>query len=497
MEELIYLVIWLAKAAVKAYRKRQGHSGLPGGDAPEDVPPVVHPTDSLAAHAEAVAGAGRALSREARSFLAGTPQDPAERVLQDVARERVVAAADGAAEHAPRADLRQLDALGAGLQFHGRMLQALARMAGQREDATRRGLLRDVEAVAMALYGPLLESQRRRGFPLNTRQAVAFHGETPGSLSPLLARSAVAPVEVSVRLQHDVLAWPMVAREIGRDVVLSTDGMLEQIRSAADFPVPGSSFDAGFLTEEEVSRALAPWQLELCADAIAALIQGPAYLASLTALLRSPDQPYKVRLVELQNGRATARPPADLRVLVVAETLARVGFADEGGRFTEQWSDEHPLGMEFFYPTGGGRFAAVPEDLYVQPVRTLATVVCQHQLPSLAGMHLLDVPEFHHSLGRQRETARTVEELERGLRPSSADPRVIVAACTLAAREQTDLRARLLPILRGAIVGGADDTDAPVALRTRTAAEGWLDPQVIRDALVLQDVFARRGSPPG
>ena len=496
MEELIYQVIWLVKAGTKAYRKRKERIRQPGGERGGDGEAEVQVTaDAAVDRAAAVAEASRELSREVQAFVGAPARGPAKRALQDVARGQVLAAADSAAGQAPRVEPWQLDSLGAGLQFHARMLTALRRLAAQREDPVRRGLLRDLDAVAMACYQPLLESQRRRGFPLATRQAVAFLGETPGTLSPLLARTEVAPVEVSARLQHDVLAWPLIAREVGRDLVLSTDGMLEQVRVAAGFPTPSPTIDTGYLTEDEVLQALSSWQLELSADAVGALLLGPSYLASLTRLYRSPDQPYKVRLVELQGARATSSPPADLRVQVASEVLSRMGFAAEAEQLTVPWTDDHPLGMEFFYPTGGGRFASVPEDLYLQPVRTLAGVIGQHQLPSLAGMHLLDIPDFHHSLDRQRKVERTLEEIRRGLRPSDDDPRVIVAACALAAAGLPEWRAGLMPVLRGAVVGGPEDADAPVAVASAGGSEGWLDPQVLRDALVLQDVFARRGLP--
>jgi len=503
VDALVYLLIWLGKAAIKAYRRRQARAaGLPVPDDDEGHPaqvpgPATAPAevDALAREASGLDASARALADRARAFAATPGRDDAERALRAVARDHLAGAAEGVVDRARLVSdrPRELGRLARGLGFHSRTLTALERLDGQRADVARRGLLRDVEAVAMAFYRPLLDSQARRGFPLYTRQTVAVLGESPGLLSGLLAGTAVAPIEASVRTQVDALAWPLVAREVGRDILLSTDGMLEQVRAAAGYPAPRPPPAPGYLTEDDVIGALGSWQTELCADAVATLLLGPAYLAALTGLLKSPDQPYRIRLVELrEDGAPTPTPPADLRVACAAQVLDRVGYLADAERITGQWREQHPLDLEYFYPTGGGRYAAVPEDLYSQPVQDLAAVVCQHQLQALAGMQLMDVPGLHHSLGRQREVEQALDRLRAGGAPVQEDPRVIVAAAALLAHERPALRNQLVPTLRGAIVGGRDDPAVAVPVTPRGEREELFDPAVLRDALVLEDVFRRR-----
>ncbi len=511
MDALVYLVVWLAKAALKAYRRRQGQAGgQAGAGAPAGAEGGRDPTaasshpatapaqvDAAARHASALAGTGRKLAERALAFAGRSARDPAERELRSVAADPIAVTSQQAADAVRRvADRpRELDLIRRRLSFHTQVLSALEQLDGQRADGGRRALLRDIEALAMAFYQPLLDSQNRRGFPLYTRRTVASLGESPGRLAAILAGTTVAPIEVSVRTQVDALAWPLVAREVGRDILLSTDGIFEQVRAAAGYPPPRPPPAPGYLTEDDVIGALGAWQTELCADAIGAVLLGPSYLAALTGMLHSPDQPYRIRMVELRDdGSPAPTPPADLRVTCAAEVLARIGFAAEADRQLAPWREQHPQDLEYFYPTGGGRYAAVPEDLYTQPAQTLAAVVCNHQLQSLAGMHLLDVPGLHHSLDRERRVERTVDQILAGRVPTSDDPRVIVSACALAAQHKPELRNALIPTLRGAIVGGPEDQQTAAPTRASHVREGLFDPAVLRDAIALSDVFERKSA---
>jgi len=421
MDALFELLVWLLRAAYKAYRKRQ--LGQDGADEEE-------PDHST-----------RAVPR--------APQ--VTRTAVDEASET----------------LRELEAL--------------------RRDAERPAFLRDVEFVARALYEPLLEFQRRRGIPLSTREVVAVEGESPGDLTRLCAGAPLAPIEVSSRLRLDVLAWPTIAREVGRDILFSLEGFDDGVRTAAQFPQARPVLDPGYLDESHVMGALGSWRVELCADGLGSLLTGPAYLASLVSLHRQPREPYRTRTVPVARGRVQPTPPAELRVQASAAVLEQLGFADEAGALLDDWTDVHGDPMEFLFPIGGGRYAAIPEDMLLQPVRELARALCAHTSPSLAGMHLVDVPDLHFSLARHREATAVAAS---SMQDHGGDPRPLLAGYALAGYRDPDRRAQLRSMLHFA-PARATQRSAP-SRPTATAPETLVSPAVLRDAVVLQGVMQRK-----
>ena len=492
MEALVQIVIWLVRAAYKAYRESQqgqamaeadasGETGkLPAGAAPRQV-----------AADPGLAGELAAFEGDLRRFT--TPTDPDRATLQRAASEAL----------SPRAErwTQQLqvnpDEAQATVPFElaaaRRELAALERIAAQRGADERGELLERVDAVATALYRPLLEFQDRRDLPLSTRHTAALIGEVSGSLTATLAGVSVAPIEVSVRLQHDVVAWPGIAREVGHDILLSLGGFEAELRRAAGFPEARSvDLTAGYLTEEHVVRSLGGWLTPLCADGIAALLLGPAYLAHLIALERIPDQPFKVRAVQVVQGHVAPTPPAELRVQMAAAVLERVGFAAEAVSLLETWNQVHGADLEFYFPVGSGRYATLGEDFYVQPTRDLARVLCSEQVEALSGMHLLDVPGLHHSLGRQRQAEAVSKAFALG-NTRQDDSRAVVAGAALLGLEAPDQRVPTLSLLQRSIPVASRTRPTDDRIRRQLARETLLSRDVIRDAMVLPRVLQRKG----
>ncbi len=498
MDLLFRLIIWLVKMGYKAYKESQAEAAAQAAGSQQAAQAqaaaaAVHTpqmSDAMQAVASQLDDVAEDLASTAREFAGSTTDDPAREALRRVAKETIE---ETAQEH--RMELRTgdiapgaTDRIHGSLTFHRRMIGGLESLDAQRTDPGRSGLLTDVDMAAMACYQPLLDFQRRRNIPLATRRTVAFFGETPGSMAPLFARTSVAPVEVSMRLQHDVIGWPLIGREIGRDIVLSTVGLWGELRDAAGFPQPGAQINAGFVTQDDVQGALGAWLLELAADGIGTLVMGPSYLAALTVLLRVPDKPFRTRVVGLSDGRVSSIPPAELRVQLAAKVLDRIGYSEAASRMLAAWEEVHGGDIEFYFPTGNGRYAAVPENYYVDPTHDLARTICSQQVPSLAGMHLVDVPGFHFSLGMNKNAEAALAMMRSGRTPSG-DPRALVAAAGLLGYEEPARRVPTLSLLRAGLSPHAKSASRRV-VTIATGDEHLLSPQVIRDALLLEDVFS-------
>lgn len=494
MEALIQIVIWLVRAVYKAYRESQSGQAVDAADGsggsrellPGEAAGPVQVDPSLD---EAV----QSFQAELRAFT--TSRGPG--------REQLVQAADAALSErvAEWETLLKVSPEEAQRRIPGelaegrRALAALKKIAAQREGGgDRAAFLQRVDAVATALYSPLLEFQRRRGFALSTRYAAAFVGETSASLTAALARVEVAPIEVSVRLQHDAIAWPAIAREVARDILASLDGYEAELRRAAAFPgAQAVDLTAGYLTEEHVVRSQGAWLQPLAADAIATLLFGPAYLAHLVSLLRIPDQPFKVRVVQVASGFVSGTPPAELRVQISAAVLEQIGFADEANGLLVGWNDTHGADLEFYFPVGGGRYATLGEDFYVQPARALARAVCGEQVAALSGMHLVDVPDLHHSLGRQRQTEAVAQAFALGTPPRKDDPRAVITGAALLGQRDPEQRVAVLPLIQQSIEIEAPERQTRDPIAQRLEKETLLSPDVIRDAMVLPRVLQRKG----
>jgi len=490
MDALAELLIWLIRAAYKAYRRRLLGDGeedeaelqITARAAPPDDPGTIR------RRIEAELGDVRS---EIDAFARTESDDPVVRSLQDFAARSLLDGVDARLDASrtssdPAAAAPHFAAEAAAARRASRTLQ---RMVDQRLEPRQASLLRDVEVVANALYQPLLEFRRKRSIPLSSRTVVAVEGETPGDLTRLFARSPLAPIEVSARLHHDVLGWPTIALEVGRDLLASLHGMGDEVRAAAGFPRARPRLDPGYLSEAHVQGALGTWLPELCADGLASMLAGPAYLASLVALRRQPDRPYRTRTVQVADAHVLPIPPAELRVRTATAVLQQLGFADEATELLDDWVDDHGDLLEFLFPVGGGRYAAIPEDMWLQPVRDLARALCAHQSPLLEGLHLVDVPDLHYSLARHRE-AEAVAASAGGSHVE--DPRAAMAGYALKAYREPELRMQLLPLLRASCGHLVPQRADRPSQREPSTGESLLSPGVLRDAVVLQDVFRRR-----
>jgi hypothetical protein len=492
VEALIQIVIWLARAAYKAYRKSQQGQAMAEADAAGETGELL----SGAPPRQVTADPGldskvASFEGDLRQFT--TPADPDRAILQRAASEALSPRVEQWSHQIKVAPDEAQATVPFELGSARRELAALQRIAAQRGADDRGVLLDRVDAVAMALYRPLLDFQQRRDLPLSTRHTAALVGEAGGSLTGALSRIPVAPIEVSVRLQHDVVAWPSIAREVGRDILLSLDGFEAELRRAAAFPdARPVDLTAGYLTEEHVVRSLGGWLTPLCADGIAALLLGPAYLAHLIALERIPDQPFKVRVVQVVQGHVAPVPPAELRVQMAAAVLERVGFAAEAVSLLDAWNQAHGADLEFYFPVGGGRYATLGEDFYLQPVRDLARVLCSEQVDALSGMHLLDVTDLHHSLGRQRQAEAVSMAFALG-NSREEDPRAVVAGAALLGVEDPDQRVAALSLLQRSVVVESRARPTLDPIRRQLDRETLLSPDVIRDAMVLPRVLQRKG----
>ena len=275
-----------------------------------------------------------------------------------------------------------------GLQI---VLQVMKEILKQRSNERDRAVLGDADALASACYTPVLDFAHNHQLPITSNQPMTlFH---PGGTFIELAfiKQKLAPIGLPENYRTEPWWWPAIAHEIAHDFYASLPGLEPELIDLLDL----DSTQTGSITigTETFNRYLYRiWVEEIFADAVGALMIGPAYLKAMIAIFRNPDAPKNVLTLPISNdGQIDVHPPRHLRVHITGSFLHRQGFSGEVREMVRSWDQEHGQPEEL---TIGMRHQQ--QSVALAPLISLGESIADQlynaQLQSLASHRLADVP---------------------------------------------------------------------------------------------------------
>ncbi|MEC8424919.1 MAG: hypothetical protein VX000_14140, partial [Myxococcota bacterium] len=445
MDLLFYLVIWIGRAILKAYRSGRGaprdsvddpgnrREPEPGTAGPRRSSPVRSSLGTLdrmlqeldvAAHGAPVHAKALAVLSERFAALGpgGRPfldliegrlrpeiraaEDLIRRVTQQV-RSAPPAQAVGvlhAAEHLPAA--RRI--LGAA---PGR-IAGLQRLAGSREDPSTRAVLADADAMAAALWAPFHAFAIRHELAVPDAQPVTALATDGASVGADLL-SARTPV---LRVPRDVAADPYrqtaVAHEIARLAWMRVPGLAKQTLDAMDIDAtPALLRLHDGRIRGSLRQPFRAWAEEMFCDAMTVMLLGPSGLRGLLHRVASPADLDAIQLAHASRGRSYApEPPAHLRIGMAASLLARMGFEAEAQSIQADWDRLHRSVDSVVLPCQDERLIRVPASVLLDFIGPRLETWFNAELPALAGFRLESIPGWMMSPGVWARVRRRAAE---------------------------------------------------------------------------------------
>jgi len=203
--------------------------------------------------------------------------------------------------------------------------------------------------------------------------------------------------------------WGMgvVLHEIGHNLQADL-GVWDETRLALQRRVLGVTGDAW------LTRIYSRWHREIFADLIALLLGGPASAHAMADFLAyPPSRAFGFRPLGVH-------PVPYLRVFILAQMLARMGFSDDAQRLNRVWRGLYPA------PVQGAR---IPINLLRTAPRIIPHVVDEVAFQTRRGLGqktLADV--FPFSAADQARIQRAAAEIGRGNLPQDLPPRFAVSA---------------------------------------------------------------------
>lgn len=373
------------------------------------------------------------------------------------------------------------------------LLRYLSTMARQR--TTGQGsLLADADAVADALYAPLLELARVQGLDLRTSQPVAIMGDWTLSIVPRFASTRVAPLRLPRDFEQDVFRWPAIAHEVAHDFYYSLESMDESLRARLALPAGVPVLESGREVDEGWLRELfGAWLPEIFADTLGTIMLGPAYVEAMRRAFRNPSSPQRTAAIMQDGSTIDEHPPERLRLYMACRVLHHLGRHEEANMAWERWEADHPDVRFYYLPLGGAWIGLSDEHLH-DVADSLVDLLLLRPWPELEGFQLQNIPGLAYLHGEHATVERLVENLAHGTQVE-ADPRWIVAAAVLATAARPTLHERILDAARQSIRGigevrapAAGPAKAPRAPARTIRAElvsSLTRPEAIREAIVL------------
>ena len=264
-------------------------------------------------------------------------------------------------------------------------------------------------------------------------------------------KQKLAPIGLPENYRTEPWWWPAIAHEIAHDFYVSLPGLEPELIDLLDL----DSTQTGSITigTETFNRYLYRiWVEEIFADAVGALMIGPAYLKAMIAIFRNPDAPENVLTLPISNdGQIDVHPPRHLRVHITGSFLHRQGFSGEVREMVRSWDQEHGQPEEL---TIGMRHQQ--QSVALAPLISLGESIADQlynaQLQSLASHRLADVPGLDFSSMHVRRAEKAKPLLAAG-RPVAFDARALIAAATEAALDNPDKLPQINKATRLSIVG--------------------------------------------
>ncbi len=463
-EEIIQAVVallivgnWLRKVVGRARQEEP-----PPAPAPEPEPeatrepaPVVAPTmfeEPTGVEDDVLADLARrtaAERRRAELLLARHGQDVAFEPFREALRDHLLPELDDVQEAIEDAGARLAAVGGAAVLDPGsvRDIEALLRRSrlrldqlqqwwAQRADPQARHVLGDADALARALYRPLIEVATRTRVPVRPAVPVCAFSEHGPAMSLIFHGTGVAPVLLPERFAREVTAWPVIAHEVGHAVHDSFPGLVAEVAGLLEPMLP-------------VER----WAPELFADAMGVLLLGPAFVLAQERELADPDEPLNVVVAPAtEEAGLLEHPPAHLRMRFVTAVLDRMGFPTEAADAWERWDEAHDSPEAFYFPSRHGGYVGIEAESLLEAAADGARTLVSTALRSMGGHALSSFPGLAFGAPQQQATVDLMRDLASGA-PRRADPRAIVAAAVLVGRDGEVSTRRLADLVRRSILG--------------------------------------------
>jgi hypothetical protein len=313
------------------------------------------------------------------------------------------------------------------------------------------------------------------------------------------AQTRVAPLPVHPAFGEALVVWPLLAGEVGQDLLDRVRGLGWELRNRYGlpdrYPVPFAF--RGYLGEDEVVQPFGVWLPTLWGDLWGALLLGPAYARALRLVLADPDAPaHTLAISTLADGSAYApRPPAHLRMYFTTSVLGQLGFGAQGDSLWEIWTEEHGGLSTVYLPTRFEGWIEAPVAHFEGVADRLASSMVDDPLRSRADNSLRSIPELAFTQEMYRQAKEVSSALLAGTVPR-APRRVLLAGGVLAAIGSPSRAAFLADRLRRELTA---EGEAPARATAETAAPrpAQEDEALLwRDALILGEIMERRCGPP-
>jgi len=243
-----------------------------------------------------------------------------------------------------------------------------------------------------------------------------------------------------------------------------------------------------------MESAYSAWLEEMIADAVAAVMLGPAALRGLIHSLAAPNEPERVSRARTDDGEVFApHPPAHLRVAWTARLLDRLGYAANARTLFEQWNVAHAEPSEIRLPVQGGFEASVPAQVLIEGGAALLEAWYAGRFASLAGFTIAEIPGFAMSPGLWARVRKHAASMLAG-RPQHDAPRILLAAGMEAQARHPGPPERLAHTIGQAILG-LESGERRLPDRHYAPRSGLADRAALtelRDALILRQVLRPR-----
>lgn len=441
---------------------------------------------------------GEALAAELGGAALAPLREAVERVLPALARLRerlddIDAALADPDEH-PEAvaqwllestELREAFGDLAALEAQLGTIAAAARW--QRDPALGR-LLREAEAVAAALLAPLASLP---GWPSGRPLCL------PGARVDLDAGALFPDRPVVVldnRLADENARWGGVVDGAARAILTARPGLVDALRAR----LPGDERPwlprmQGRGVVFDLDAAGRAWLPTLAADTLAVMMLGPAALRAAMRALGRPGDPYEVARVRTATDPRLIgeTPPADLRIRLMAHTLAGIGSDGRAAALLARWDRDHDHPDALVLPSLFGQSVRLPTARVVAVLGPIVDHLRDARHDAIGGRRLSELPGMVMSPGLWARVRARVEALS-AERPFHDDPRIAVAAALVAADEAGGFGPRLSRALRDAILtaGERRAPDPNYRLAPRRLDEP-LAPRELIEAIALRAVWRR------
>lgn len=407
--------------------------------------------------------------------------------------------ADGARRESPVTFFRRADGLRQayeGLSLARVRVEALELMVRWRSDKRLGGHLADADAMADGLLQPLRTFASAHGLafpPLRPVCAPALPGQEAVIYGLFPGRPVIF---VPDDFGEDIMRWPSLAHEVGHLMWRFLPGFAYDLREFIVSDRPAFlPIVQGRQVTFDVHACFGAWLSEIAADLFCAMLLGPAALRGLVHVFGSDDPADVTRAHASQDGiTVEEHPPAQLRVMLVAHLLERVGFPpSEWEAHLRDWDLRHGAPVVLRFPTLQGHEIELGLPRFLALGRALVDRFYASDYPSLSGYDFEAVHDLTMPPGLWARVKRRSRDLLESV-PFNDNPRVVLAAAIEASGHAPSSTLRIAKGVRRAVIGldtrERKVADPAYALRP-PAPLGVLTHEDVVDAILLRALLHR------